>query len=245
MSLLYQTYRLPKDEMEMEKKEEEDFDHKILRKHIKQYLKGSQHEITPPLAQAFYEAVNLGISFNKLPKVFNIAVKGVTGVSLQELNLKLDRKTVKMYYLGLSNLKYEALVEAIQEAEYITVAADESKRSGCKLFPICVQFWYQKGDCPYYGLFCVQSMQDKTAETMAKLLFSALVDVTGITKQVLNGPKIIHNYPILCNNLRFLVAETSSMVAACSLVRTRFRYRCTFPGFSGSFPFSFSSIFFL
>jgi hypothetical protein len=147
---------------------------------LKEAKQGSSHEYTVTAARMIHKLIKLGISLNKVPQVCEQVVDGMCGVSLASINIKFSRKTCKLLYLGIAKLDEQALAEALRAAPYILVAGDESKRFGAKLFPICVQFWHKESQRPWFGLFKVSEMPDKTGETMAKLFFTAITEGMGV-----------------------------------------------------------------
>ena len=93
-----------------------------------------------------------------------------TGVELRQLNITLDEKTAKLLGLGISKLDAEELKKTIRAAPFVLIAGDESLRNGDKIFPSFIAFWDQVADAPWWGLYRMTSMDDKTAETQATIM---------------------------------------------------------------------------
>ena len=98
------------------------------------------------------------------------------GIELSEVQMTLSEKTAKLLGLGISKLDEEALKNAIRKAPFLLIAGDESVRHGDKKYPMFVAFWDTAANAPWWGLFRMTSMDDKTAETQAKKMYETIIE---------------------------------------------------------------------
>lgn len=97
-------------------------------------------------------------------------------VDIKKWGITLDKNTVKLLAVGITELDAAELRAAICRAPFLLIAADESVRNGDKKFPIFLSFWHDDSDEPWYGLFRVCNMRDKTGETQASLFYDTIIN---------------------------------------------------------------------
>lgn len=117
-----------------------------------------------------------GLSLKSTGPMVETVLDLALDVQMKDVGITLDSKTVKLLALGMSELDAAELRAVILAAPFLLVAADESLRNGNKTFPIFVFFWHEETDSPWWGLFRVCSMKDKTAETQASLFYDTIVN---------------------------------------------------------------------
>lgn len=129
-------------------------------------------------ARLCQEGVQAGLSLNQIGTFVARVVLRTLNVRLrEECKMSLHRNTIKLLALGISMLDQFELTKAILAAPFLVIAADESCRNGDKKYPIFIAFWDHVADAPWWGMFRVCRMKDKTAETQATLLVETIVDV--------------------------------------------------------------------
>ena len=127
----------------------------------------------------------------------------------EDLNITGHRNTVKLYAVGINTLDGEKLQEAILKAPFLLVAKDESLRNGDKKFPIFVALFCEEIDSPWWGLFRVCNMKDKTAETQAQLFYDTIINDPGYPRE-----RVLY---VLSDN----TASVSSDVGGCVAILQR------------------------
>ena len=129
-------------------------------------------------ARLFQKMLRRGNSLNGTGPTLQDAMQHLSDVNLlTELKMTFAGKTVKLLAMGITHLDGDELLAAILRAPSLCVAADESMRHGEKKYPIFVAFCDVARRVPWWGVFRVCVMNDKTAETQAQLFYDTIVNV--------------------------------------------------------------------
>lgn len=115
-----------------------------------------------------------GVSMNAAGPIVRTVLEWSMDLDTKKVGIALDGETVKVLALGISELDAADLRAAILEAPFLLIAGDESQRHGDKKYPVFLSFWHR--DAPWWGLFRVCNIPDKTAETQASVFYDIIVN---------------------------------------------------------------------